>query len=78
MAGKPIPEFLKDASGATETERVARPDGSVMHADVKIGDSMVMLTDGGGDWKPMPTVLYAYVTDAAAAYERALGAGVPR
>ena len=75
MAGKPIPKFLKDAFGATETERAARPDGTVMHAEVKIGDSMVMLTDGGGDRKPMPTVLYLYVTDADAMYKRALAAG---
>ena len=68
-------EFLKKAFGATETERVARPDGGVMHAEVKIGDSMIMLSDGGGEWKPMPTALYLYVTDADATYKRALAAG---
>jgi uncharacterized glyoxalase superfamily protein PhnB len=52
-----------------------RPDGVVMHAEVRIGDSMVMLSDGGGEWKPMPAVLYLYVPDADATYRRALDAG---
>jgi uncharacterized glyoxalase superfamily protein PhnB len=68
-------EFLEKAFDAVETERVMRPDGVVMHAEVRIGDSMVMLSDGGGEWKPMPTVLYLYVPDADATYRRALGAG---
>ena len=68
-------EFLKDAFGAVERERMTGPDGGVMHAEVRIGDSMVMLTDGGGDWKPMPTALYLYVNDADATYQRALAAG---
>jgi PhnB protein len=68
-------EFLKKAFDATETERVMGQGGAVMHAEVKIGDSMLMLSDGGGEWKPMPTVLYLYVTDADAMYKRALAAG---
>jgi PhnB protein len=68
-------EFLKDAFGATERERMTGPDGGVMHAEVRIGDSMVMLTDGGGDWKAMPAALYLYVNDADATYQRALAAG---
>jgi PhnB protein len=36
---------------------------------------MLMLTDGGGEWKPMPTNLYLYVNDADATYRRALAAG---
>jgi uncharacterized glyoxalase superfamily protein PhnB len=68
-------EFLKDAFGAVESERMTHPDGAVMHAEVRIGDSMLMLTDGGGDWKPMPAALYLYVNDADATYQRALAAG---
>jgi hypothetical protein len=40
-----------------------------------LGDSIVMLTDGGGSWQPMPAVLYLYVPDADATYRRALAAG---
>ena len=68
-------DLLKKAFDAIETERVMGQGGTVMHAEVRIGDSMLMLSDGGGDWKPMPTVLYLYVTDADAMYKRALAAG---
>jgi uncharacterized glyoxalase superfamily protein PhnB len=68
-------DFLKKAFDAVETERVMGQGSTVMHAEVRIGDSMVMLSDGGGDWKPMPTALYLYVADADAMYKRALAAG---
>jgi PhnB protein len=68
-------EFLKEAFGAIEGERLTHPGGAVMHAELRIGDSMLMLTDGGGEWKPMPTNLYLYVNDADATYRRALAAG---
>jgi PhnB protein len=54
---------------------MTHPGGAVLHAEVRIGDSMLMLTDGGGDWKPMPAALYLYVNDADATYQRALTAG---
>jgi len=38
-------EFYKEAFGATELTRLAAPDGSVMHAEIKIGDSPIMLSD---------------------------------
>lgn len=68
-------EFLKEAFDAEETERVGRPDGNIMHAQVRIGDSIVMLSDAMGDWKPMPTSIYLYMNDADATYQRALQAG---
>ncbi len=68
-------EFLKQVFGAKETERMSMPDGSVMHAEVRIGDSTVMLGEAGGQWGPMPTSLYMYVPDVDAVYQRALKAG---
>jgi PhnB protein len=68
-------EFLKEAFDAQETERVVQPDGSIMHAEVRIGDSIVMLSDAMGERKPMPTSIYLYVNDADATYQRALQAG---
>lgn len=73
-AGRLI-DFLKQAFGAEERFRMARPDGGVMHAEVKIGDSMVMLGDANAEWKAVPGVLYLYVEDADAVYQRALDAG---
>jgi uncharacterized glyoxalase superfamily protein PhnB len=46
-----------------------------MHAALKIGDSMVMMGEADGKWKPMPTMIYLYVKDADAAYKRAFRAG---
>ena len=67
-------DFLKEAFGAVETERVARPDGGVMHAEVRIGDSPVMLGEPMG--RPAtPAGLYLFVEDVDATYARALAAG---
>lgn len=72
-AGKLI-DFLKQAFGATETERVSRPDGGVMHAEVRIGNSPVMMGEPMG--RPaMPAGLYLYVEDVDAIYAQALAAG---
>ena len=68
-------EFLKRAFEAKETERVTQPDGRVRHAEVKIGDSVVMLGEATGEHTPMPTSLYLYVPDADTTYKRALQAG---
>ena len=67
-------DFLKEAFGA-RIERMASPDGAVMHAEVKIGDSIVMVSDSVGEWKPMPASFYVYVSDTDALYHRALQAG---
>jgi PhnB protein len=68
-------EFLRDAFGAVEAEKMAGPDGKIMHAEVKIGDSHVMLSEAQGQWQPMPCAIYLYVTDADATYAQALAAG---
>ncbi len=68
-------DFLKQAFEAQELFRLAHPDGTLMHAEVKIGDSIVMMGEARGEWKPMPGSLYVYVNDADAVYKRALQAG---
>jgi uncharacterized glyoxalase superfamily protein PhnB len=68
-------DFLKQAFGAQERFRMARPDGGVMHADVKIGDSIVMMGEAMGEGKPKPCSLYLYVEDVDAVYQRAIDAG---
>jgi PhnB protein len=67
--------FLKAAFGATEANCQRNADHSVMHAEVNIGDSLVMLGQAGGPWKPRPAALYLWVEDVDAAYARALQAG---
>lgn len=66
-------DFLKQAFDAVETERLPGPDGKVGHAEVRIGDSVVMMGEAPGE--PMPAMLYLYVADADASYKRALEAG---
>lgn len=68
-------DFLKKAFDANETERMARPDGSIMHAEVRIGDSVIMMGEPGEHYKPMPGSFYMYVKDVDAVYNRAVGAG---
>jgi PhnB protein len=68
-------DFLKQAFDAQETFRMPMPDGSIMHAEIKIGDSMVMMGEASEKWKPMPCAIYLYVNDADAVYKRALKAG---
>jgi PhnB protein len=68
-------DFLKQAFDAQEVERMGSPDGTVMHAEVNIGDSRVMISDATGEWSPMPSTLYLYVKDADAVYRKAINAG---
>jgi len=68
-------EFILKAFDGTERERILRPDGSIMHTEVRIGDSLVMVGEPRGEWKPQPSMLYLYVMDVDATYLQALAAG---
>ena len=67
-------DFMKQAFAATETFRMDGPDGSVAHAEVKIGDSMVMIGQAPAD-QAMQSMLHLYVPDTDAVYKSALAAG---
>ena len=64
-------DFMKEVFGAEETSRMPLPDGSVGHAELKVGDSVIMTGDAG-EFKPM---VFLYVPDVDAIYERGLAAG---
>jgi len=76
-------EFYKKAFGAKEQARMPGPDGRLMHAAVKIGDSVVMLADEMPEWgslgpaslKGSPVTIHLYVDDADKFVERAVKAG---
>lgn len=68
-------DFLILAFDAEEKERMSLPDGVVAHAEVKIGDSIVMLGEASGKHKPLPAMLYLYVNDVDTTFKRALEAG---
>lgn len=68
-------DFLKQVFGAEETLRMPDADGVITHAEVRIGDSVVMMGDRRGEGSAMPAMLYVYVDDCDAIYHRALAAG---
>src|SRR5262245_31210041 len=68
-------DFLKRGFGAQELLRHTTPDGSIMHAQVKIGDSIVMLGEQPDASKAMPGCFCLYVEDTDALYKRAIKAG---
>ncbi len=68
-------EFVKQAFGATEVFRAKRPDGAIMHGEVRINDSMIELADATAEHPPMPATIHLYVDDVDAVYERAVRAG---
>jgi PhnB protein len=67
-------DFMKQAFGAEEIMRMPGPGGALMHAEVKIGDSIVMMSDAVRE-APMPGSVFLYVNDVDAVYKRALQAG---
>ena len=68
-------EFVTKVFGATPERRFDDPDGRVMHAEMRIDDSVVMLADAHGDWPSFPSWIHVYVPNVDATYERALAAG---
>ncbi|MGH9493372.1 MAG: VOC family protein [Candidatus Sulfotelmatobacter sp.] len=76
-------EFYKNAFGAESRGVMKGPDGKVMHAEVKIGDSVVMLSDEFPDFGSVspqglggsPMGLHIYVQDVDASFDRAVKAG---
>jgi PhnB protein len=81
-------ELYKKALGAEEVIRMNLPDGKIVHAEIRVGDSMIMLSD---EMPPMPgmtgiyksprnagcstAAMFLYVQDSDAAFERAQKAG---
>ena len=77
-------EFYRKAFGAEETLRMPGPGGSIMHAEFRIGDSVIMLMDEmpnmGSSKSPKalggtPVGFYVYVDDVDTAWKRAVDAG---
>ena len=67
--------FLTQVFGAIGLRRFDAPDGTVNHAELRIDDSVVMLSEGRPDWPCFPSWMHVYVRDVDATYRRALAAG---
>ena len=73
-------DWYKKALGAEEVARAAGPDGKILHAEIRIGDSLIMLNDamgakGPGAFGGSPASLWIYVEDCDALFKRAVAAG---
>ena len=68
-------DFLKSVFGAVELRRFPDAAGKLMHAEVRIDDTVVMIADGSDGWPPVPSQVHVYVRDVDVTYKRALEAG---
>lgn len=72
---QPILAFVQKAFDAEITHMVNTSDGEPWHANVKIGDSMLMFGDTMGEHPAAPACIYLYGKDANAMYDKAVKAG---
>src|SRR5215813_12581119 len=71
-----VVRFMKEAFGAQAVfEPMMRPDGKVMHAEFRIGDSVIMISDASERAKATSSMLHLYVPNVDAVYQKALKAG---
>ena len=68
-------DFLLATFGAKVTRRFDNEDGSLMHGEIMIDDTVVMLSDASENYPAFPVWLHVYVPDVAATYAKALAAG---
>jgi PhnB protein len=68
-------DFLKRAFDGQETYAMRDDKGQVQHAEMRVGNSMLMLGRARDQWKSRPGNFYIYVEDVDAVYKRAIGAG---
>ena len=73
--GAHLIEYLRAAFDADVISRHLDGDGRLSYGLVKIGDSLVMLSEPRDPWKPMPCGIYLYVPDTDATYRNAMAAG---
>ncbi len=68
-------EFTKQAFAAQEVVRMPGPNGTIAHAEIKIGDSFVMMADANAEHPARSAMLVLYVPNVDEVYERALKVG---
>lgn len=68
-------DFLTGTLDAKPLRRYERPDGTIMHAEVQIDDSVVMIAQAAPEYPAFPVWLHVYVPDVDATYQRMLAAG---
>ncbi|NJN81925.1 MAG: VOC family protein [Caldilineaceae bacterium] len=68
-------QFLENVFAATVLRSFSDAEGRLMHAEVRIDDTVLMLADSAPEWPPIPSYVHVYVADVDATYSHALQAG---
>ncbi len=68
-------DFLKEVFSASLTRRFDTPDGKIMHAEIKLDDSILMISEASEAYPQNNTLLHVYVEDVDQVYQRALTYG---
>jgi uncharacterized glyoxalase superfamily protein PhnB len=68
-------EFVEQTFEVRTSGRFPNQDGTVGHAEITVGDSVLMTFDAAADWPDTPSFLSVYVDDVDRTYQRALDAG---
>lgn len=75
QGARDLMDFLGTVFGAKALMAIDREDGSLMHASLRIGDSVVMIAEATADYPAFPTWLHVYVDDVDATHAAALAKG---
>lgn len=68
-------DFMKSVFGATEIYRGMRDDNIIMHAEIKVGDTTVMLADANEQFQPQNAGMFICVDDVDTAFNKAVESG---
>jgi uncharacterized glyoxalase superfamily protein PhnB len=68
-------ELMKTVFDAKELRCFERPDGTIMHAEVQVDDSVIMFSDATASYPPVPSVLHVYVSNVDETFNKAILAG---
>lgn len=73
--GQKFIDLMKKIFGAKELRRYDMPDGTIMHAEIQIDDSVIMLGNSSDKFPPVPLVIHVYVPNVDEIFDKAIRAG---
>jgi PhnB protein len=68
-------DLMKNVFDAKELRRYDMPDGTIMHVEIQLDDSVIMLGDSSDKYPPVPIVIHVYVPDVDKVFHKAIEAG---
>jgi uncharacterized glyoxalase superfamily protein PhnB len=73
--GQKFIDLMKEIFDARELRRYDQPDGSIMHAEIQIDDSVIMIGDSSEKFPPVQIVMHVYVANVDETFKKAVDAG---